>query len=98
MSLSSAQKKYLKGLGHSLSPVIHIGKEGITERLIASISKALSDHELIKVSLLENSELERDDAAEQVSQSTSSEMIQILGKKILFYKPNPKKKRIILPE
>jgi RNA-binding protein len=98
MSLTSAQKKFLKGLGHSLNPVIHIGKEGITERLITSISKALSDHELIKVSLLDNSDLERDDVAEQVSNSTSSELIQILGKKILFYKPNPKKKRIILPE
>lgn len=98
MSLSSAQKKYLKGLGHSLTPVIHIGKEGITDRLIASISKALSDHELIKVTLLENADLERDDAAEQVSQRTESETIQILGKKILFYKSNPKKKKIILPE
>lgn len=98
MPLSSAQKKYLKGLGHSLTPVIHIGKEGITDRLITSISKALSDHELIKVSLLENAELERDDAAEQVSRSTDSETIQILGKKILLYKSNPKKKKIILPE
>jgi RNA-binding protein len=98
MPLSSAQKKYLKGLGHSLTPVIHIGKEGITDRLIASISKALSDHELIKVTLLETAELERDDAAEQVSLKTDSETIQILGKKILFYKSNPKKKKIILPE
>jgi RNA-binding protein len=98
MPLSSAQKKFLKGLGHSLTPVIHIGKEGITDRLIASISKALSDHELIKVTLLENADLERDDAAEQVSNSTSSELIQILGKKILLYKSNPKKKKIILPE
>jgi RNA-binding protein len=98
MPLSSAQKKYLKGLGHSLTPVIHIGKEGITDRLIASISKALSDHELIKVTLLENADLERDDAAEQVSSSTDSEVVQILGKKILLYKSNPKKKKIILPE
>ncbi|HEX2958841.1 MAG TPA: ribosome assembly RNA-binding protein YhbY [Chitinispirillaceae bacterium] len=98
MPLSSAQKKYLKGLGHSLTPVIHIGKEGITDRLIASISKALSDHELIKVTLLENSELERDEAAEAVSRSTDSETVQILGKKILFYKSNPQKKKIILPE
>jgi RNA-binding protein len=98
MPLSSAQKKYLKGLGHSLTPVIHIGKEGITDRLIASISKALSDHELIKVTLLENADLERADAAEQVSSSTDSELVQILGKKILLYKSNPKKKKIILPE
>lgn len=98
MPLSSAQKKYLKGLGHSLTSVIHIGKEGITDRLIASISTALSDHELIKVTLLETAELERGDAAEKVSQSTKSETVQILGKKILFYKANPKKKKIILPE
>jgi RNA-binding protein YhbY len=48
--------------------------------------------------VLENAELERDDAAQQVSQSTDSETVQILGKKILFYKSNPKKKKIILPE
>lgn len=98
MPLSSAQKKYLKGLGHSLTSVIHIGKEGITEKLIASISKALSDHELIKVAVLENSELERNEAAEKVASGTGAETVQILGRKILFYKPNPEKKRIILPD
>jgi RNA-binding protein len=98
MPLSSVQKKFLKGLGHSLNPVIHIGKEGITDRLIASISKALSDHELIKVSVLENSELQRNEAADEVSTGTGAEIVQILGRKILFYKPNPEKKRITLPD
>ena len=98
MPLSSAQKKFLKGLGHSLTPVIHIGKEGISEKLIASISKALSDHELIKVSVLENSDLERNEAAEKVASSTGAETVQILGRKILFYKSNPEKKRITLPD
>jgi RNA-binding protein len=98
MTLTPQQRKYLKGLGHSLTPVIHVGKEGISSVVISGINKALDDHELIKISLLESSETPRFDGAEQIAQTTNSECIQVLGKKILLYRQNPKKKKITLPE
>lgn len=98
MTLTPQQRKYLKGLGHSLTPIIHVGKEGISSGVISGINKALDDHELIKISLLESSETPRFNGAEQIAQATNAECVQVLGKKILLYRENHKKKKVILPE
>jgi len=49
MNLSNKQKQYLKGLAHSLKPVVQLGNNGLTEGVLAEIENALSFHELIKV-------------------------------------------------
>ena len=81
MPLTTKQRQYLKGLGHPLKPVIQVGKEGLTDRVIASISKALLDHELIKINILETALLERNEAAEEISTELKAEIVQILGRK-----------------
>jgi len=98
MPLTTKQRQYLKGLGHSLKPVIQVGKEGLTDRVIASISKALLDHELIKINILETALLERNEAAEEISTELKAEIVQILGRKVLLYRKNPEKAKIQLPE
>jgi len=97
MPLSTRQRQYLKGLGHSLKPVIHIGKEGMTEQVIASASKALEDHELIKVALLETAGLEKKEAAAQIAQALHADLVQLLGFKILLYRARKEKPTIKLP-
>ena len=97
MSLTARQRQYLKGLGHALSPVLQVGKEGINERQFASISKALDDHELIKINILETSELDRNEAAEKICTSLNADLVQVIGKKMLLYKKNKKTPKIVLP-
>ena len=100
-SLNGRQKKFLKGLAHALSPVIQIGKEGITEGLIAATEVELVRHELIKVKIGNNSGLEKDETGKILSEATGSILVQLIGKTLLLYKKNPKRakeERILLPK
>jgi len=97
--LTIKQKKYLKGLAHPLSPIVKIGKEGLTEGVLATIETELLHHELIKVKIGSNSEVNKTEAADLIPGQTTSSLVQLIGKTIILYKPNPKKqkdKRIIL--
>lgn len=99
--LNGRQKKFLKGLAHSLSPVILIGKEGITEGLIAATDLELLRHELIKVKIGNNSGLEKNETAAILSEATHSSLVQLIGKTLLLYRKNPKRskeERIVLPK
>lgn len=99
--LSTRQKKFLKGLGHHLSPVIMIGKEGITEALIAATDVELLRHELIKVKIGNNSGLEKNETGRILCQATGSSLVQLIGKALLLYRKNPKRakeERIVIPK
>lgn len=85
--LSGKQKRHLRALGHSLKPVIHIGKKEIEEALIKEANAALDCHELIKVKLLESCLLDKNEAAETLAGSCSADIAQILGKTFLLYRP-----------
>jgi RNA-binding protein len=98
--LNGKQKKYLKGLGHHLSPVILIGKEGMSRRLIDATVHELQNHELIKIKIIKNSEVTKHDAVLTLTSATGSELVQLIGKSLLLYKENPEKsqnERINLP-
>lgn len=99
--LSNKQVKYLRGIGHKLSPLILVGKEGLSESLVAAVATELDNHELIKVKIGNNSDVDKRDAATLLPQLTSSILVQLIGKTLLLYKENPernKKKKIKLPE
>ena len=49
MTTSSADKKYLRSLGHPLKPVVTVAGNGLTESVVTEINRALNDHELIKI-------------------------------------------------
>ena len=98
--LTSKQKKFLKGLGHSLTPVVAVGKEGLGEKIIKATILELSRHELIKVKIGKSSPVGRQETAEKLSLGSDSALVQIIGKTILLYKKNPeldKDKRLKLP-
>lgn len=98
--LSSKQVKYLRGLGHALSPLVLIGKEGISDSLLKAMQRELGTHELVKVKIGTNSAVDKNEAVELIPQATGATLVQFIGKTLLLYKANPKKpkdKRIFLP-
>ncbi|CAM3990180.1 ribosome assembly RNA-binding protein YhbY [Vreelandella rituensis] len=89
MSLSQAQKKAFRSIGHHLSPVVTVSENGVSENLLAELDRALNDHELIKVKLALP---ERDDRAVMISEllaDSRAELIQTIGKMALLYRHNP---------
>lgn len=97
MSLTTKQRQYLKGLGHALKPMLQIGKDGINERQLASISKVLEDHELVKLNILENSDLNKNEVAQLLCEPLNAELVQVLGKKMLLYRKSKENVKIQLP-
>jgi RNA-binding protein len=83
-------------MGHALTPVVQLGKGGLSGALLEAVDQALTDHELIKVKLLDTFELDRHDAAAQLAEKTKSEVAQVLGKTILLYRADPEDPRIEL--
>ncbi|MCI5222061.1 MAG: ribosome assembly RNA-binding protein YhbY [Candidatus Electrothrix sp. AR4] len=100
-NLNGKQKKFLRGLGHHLDPIVYVGKEGITENLEQSLLDALKSRELIKVKLGQNCEVPKKEAAEQLAEITGAALVQLIGKTVLLYQINrdiKSDKRISLPK
>lgn len=87
LELTGKQKRFLKGLGHHLSPVVIVGKDGLTRAVTASIEEALSAHELVKVKILENCPVDRRDAADQLASVSGAALVQVLGRTLLLFRP-----------
>lgn len=94
MSLSTAEKKRLRQIGHHLNPVVLLGGNGLTESVIAEIDARLEDHELIKVRVGGEDREARLAAITEIAKATQAEVAQIIGKLVLLYraarKPDPK--------
>jgi len=94
VSLSTAEKKRLRQIGHHLNPVVLLGGNGLTESVIAEIDARLEDHELIKVRVGGEDRAARLAAIDEIAKATQAEVAQIIGKLVLLYraarKPDPK--------
>lgn len=88
--LTGKQNRFLRGLGHHLSPVVMVGKDAVSEGLIASVDEALTQHELIKVKLLDGCLVDRRDVAETLATQTESAVAQVLGRTILLFRSSEK--------
>jgi RNA-binding protein len=95
--LSGKQRRYLRGLGHELRPVVQIGRDGLDDGLVAAVDRALTDHELVKIKLGEAADLDRHDAAADLAARTRSEVAQVLGNTVLLYRAHPEEPEIALP-
>ena len=96
--LSGKQKRYLRGLGHSLNPVVTVGKEGVSEPLERKTAVELEGHELIKVRVLDTCETPARDVGPALAERTASELVQVLGHTLLLYKRRKKDPTIKLPK
>jgi RNA-binding protein len=97
MALTGKQTRHLRSLGHHLDPVVQIGKNGITEALVAQLAEAIAHHELIKVKVLPECPLDRGEAGEEAARALDAELVQTLGRTLLFWKRNPQKPKVELP-
>lgn len=97
MTMSGKQKRFLRGLGHGLSATVQIGKEGLTDALVAALDQALLDHELVKVRLGANALIERKEAGRELAEKTGAVLAQVLGSTLLLYRAHPDEPSIRLP-
>lgn len=95
--LSPAQRRYLSSMGHHLHPLVTIGKEGVTEGIVAALEQALADHELVKVKLGKTSNEERHDVPEQLASKADAQFVSMIGKTMIIYKAHPENPIIKLP-
>jgi RNA-binding protein len=95
--LTGKQKRVLRSKAHHLNPIFQVGKGGVNENMIKQISEALEVRELIKISVLQNCEEDRDDVAEAILKGAGAELVQIIGNIIVLYKESIENKQIVLP-
>ncbi|MCU5746412.1 ribosome assembly RNA-binding protein YhbY [Staphylococcus sp. SQ8-PEA] len=95
--LKGKQKRYLRSLAHHIDPTFQIGKTGINENMVAQLKDILEKRELIKIHVLQNNLDDKNELAEQLSQATASEVVQVIGSMIILYKESQENKEIHLP-
>lgn len=95
--MTSKQRAYLKSLASSLNPIFQVGKASLTPELTDAIGDAFHKNELIKVAVLKNCMDNPTEIAEMVAERTHSQVVQVIGKRFVLYKPDRDKPKIVLP-
>lgn len=97
MELTSKQRAYLKSLANSLDPIFQVGKSSLTPEFTESVGDAFNTRELLKIAVLKNCADDPREIAQAVAERTHSQVVQVIGKKIILYKPDKKNPKIVLP-
>lgn len=87
---TSKQRSKLRSLAATVKPITQIGKGGISDNLLKTLSDALGARELIKVNVLENAEADADTIAENVADLLGAEVVTVIGRKAVFYRRSSK--------
>ncbi len=95
--MTSKQRAYLKGLAMNINPIINVGKASLTPELTEAVNEALEKRELVKIGVLKNCMDDPSEIARAMAERTRSEVVQVIGKKIVLYKPSKKDPKIVLP-
>ena len=98
MALSPSQIRYLRGLAHSLKPVLLLGGKGVTAGVLKELEQALADHELIKVKLAGADKAERAIEIGKLVASSHAETVQTIGRIAVLYRRNADQPGIALPK
>ncbi len=98
--MTSKQRAYLKGLAMNINPIFQIGKSSLTPEITEAVDEALEARELIKVAVLKNCLDDGNSIAAVLAERTHSEVVQVIGKKIVLYRPckNKEKRKIEFPK
>ncbi len=95
------QKRFLRGLAHSLKPVVFVGQKGVSPSLVKALDEALDRHELVKVKFLDSKEKAKKQALiEQIGDAVPCNVVGLVGHMAIFYRQqaDPDKRTIVLPE
>lgn len=98
MAMTSKQRAYLKSLASNLGPIFQVGKASLTPEITAAILEAFNNNELIKIAVLKNCADDPREIAEIVGERTHSQVVQVIGKKFVLYKPFKENPKIQLPK
>lgn len=96
--MTSKQRAYLKSLASNLDPIFQVGKSSLTPELTEAIRESFNKNELIKVAVLKNCMDDPREIAQMVAERTHSQVVQVIGKKFVLYKPDKDKPKIELPK
>ena len=96
--MTSRQRAYLKGLAMKMDTIINIGKSSLTPEVTEAVAEALEKRELVKVGVLKNCIDDPREIASYLGERTGSEVVQVIGKKIVLYKKKKKDPKIVLPQ
>ena len=95
--LTGKQKRFLRAMGNEMDPILQVGKGGISSTVVAQTQEALEARELIKGRVLQNCLEEPKSVAADLAEQTHSELVQVIGRNFLLYKPAKDKPAIALP-
>ena len=95
--ITSKQRAYLRGLGASCPAIMQVGKSGITENLVKTVSDALEARELVKLSVLDNCEGTPREILDALCEALEAEGVSCIGRKIVLYRESKENKTIFLP-
>lgn len=96
--MTSKQRAYLKSLASKLEPMFQVGKSSLTPELTTAIGEAFNNNELIKVAVLKNCTDDPREIAQMAAERTRSQVVHVIGKKFVLYKPDKDKPKIQLPK
>lgn len=96
--LTGKQKRYLRSLAHHLNPLVQVGKSGVTATLLEQVEQELEHHELIKISVLDSSPVERDEVGSILVEETGAEWVQAIGKLVVLYRKSQENPQIVIPK
>ena len=94
--ITSKQRAYLRSLAVNVPTIMQVGKGGISENLVKTVSDALEARELIKLGVLENSGETSRAVADALAEATGAEVVAVLGRKVVLYRESQKHKKIEL--
>ncbi|MCM1058624.1 MAG: ribosome assembly RNA-binding protein YhbY [Firmicutes bacterium] len=95
--MTSKQRAYLKSLANDLKPIFQVGKSSLTPELTEAVGEVFHNNELIKIGVLKNCTDDPREIAQIIAERTQSQVVQVIGKKIILYKQDKDKPRIVLP-
>lgn len=96
--MTSKQRAYLKSLASNLNPLFQVGKSSLTPEFTEAVKEAFNNNELIKIAVLKNCADDPKEIGQVLSERTRSQLVQVIGKKIVLYKPDKDKPKIVLPK
>ncbi len=96
--LTSKQRAFLKGLAMTEEAILSIGKSSLTPEMVQAVSEALEARELIKINVLKNCADDPRALGEMLAERSRSQLVQVIGRKIVLYRPSENKPEIVLPK
>lgn len=95
--LTGKQRRFLRAMGTGLDPIIHIGKAGLIDAVVQQLDEALEARELVKVRVIANAPVEAKEIGPELAEAAQAELVQVIGRNILFYRRSGTKPVLELP-